>query len=113
VQAVSEARRTILLTAALGLGAALAGPAFGQEPRPMADAQALATKQQATAPITAAAAVGDMPRLNAALGQGLDAGLTAEQLRQLVDVLARRGWPEAAQRAREALQRTLADAAKR
>lgn len=39
--------------------------------------------------------------------------LTAGQLRQLVDGLAQRGWPEAAQRVREALDRQLADAVKR
>jgi hypothetical protein len=43
----------------------------------------------------------------------MNVGLTADQLRHLADVLAQRGWPEVAQRAREALDRQLADAPKR
>jgi alkylhydroperoxidase/carboxymuconolactone decarboxylase family protein YurZ len=89
-----QTRRTIVLTAALGLGAALAGPSMGQESGPMANAGTLSARQQAIAPITAAAAVGDMPRLNAALVQGLDAGLTISEVKEiLVQLYAYAGFP--------------------
>lgn len=60
----------------------------------MANAETLSAKQQAIAPITAAAAVGDMPRLNAALGQGLDAGLTISEVKEiLIQLYAYAGFP--------------------
>ena len=60
----------------------------------MANAKTLSAKQQAIAPITAAAAVGDMPRLNAALGQGLDAGLTISEVKEiLIQLYAYAGFP--------------------
>lgn len=60
----------------------------------MADDKTLSAKQQAIAPITAAAAVGDMPRLNAALGQGLDAGLTISEVKEiLIQLYAYAGFP--------------------
>lgn len=56
--------------------------------------QALSGKQQAIGPIAAATAVGDMPRLNAALGKGLDAGLTVGEAREiLVQLYAYAGFP--------------------
>ena len=60
----------------------------------MTNAKTLSAKQQAIAPITAAAAVGDMPRLNAALGQGLDAGLTISEVKEiLIQLYAYAGFP--------------------
>jgi alkylhydroperoxidase/carboxymuconolactone decarboxylase family protein YurZ len=54
----------------------------------------LSAKQQAIAPITAAAAVGDLPRLNTALAQGLDAGLTISETKEiLVQLYAYAGFP--------------------
>jgi alkylhydroperoxidase/carboxymuconolactone decarboxylase family protein YurZ len=56
--------------------------------------QAPSSKQQAIAPIAAAAAVGDMPQLNAALNQGLDAGLAVSDAREiLVQLYAYAGFP--------------------
>jgi 4-carboxymuconolactone decarboxylase len=57
-------------------------------------AQALSIKQQAIAPIAAATATGDLPRLNQALNQGLDAGLTLSETREiLVQMYAYTGFP--------------------
>lgn len=57
-------------------------------------AQALSQKQQAIAPIAAATAVGDMPRLTQALNQGLDAGLTLSETKEiLVQMYAYTGFP--------------------
>jgi 4-carboxymuconolactone decarboxylase len=67
--------------------------AFAQAPAPGAS-QALSTKQQAIAPIGAAMAQGDMARLNGALNQGLDAGLTVSDTREvLVQLYAYAGFP--------------------
>ncbi len=60
-----------------------------------------------------AALQGVESQLQAHMLISMNVGLTADQLRQVADVLAQRGWPDAAQRAREALDRQLADAAKR
>lgn len=87
-------RRSFVMATALGLAAALSSPAIGQEPATMTNAKELSAKQQAIAPITAAAAVGDLPRLNTALVQGLDAGLTISETKEiLVQLYAYAGFP--------------------
>jgi alkylhydroperoxidase/carboxymuconolactone decarboxylase family protein YurZ len=54
----------------------------------------LSARQQAILPIAATAAAGDMPRLNAALNQGLDAGLTINDAKEvLVQLYAYAGFP--------------------
>jgi 4-carboxymuconolactone decarboxylase len=54
----------------------------------------LSAKQQAIVPIAALGAAGDIPRLGSALGQGLDAGLTINDLREvLVQLYAYAGFP--------------------
>jgi alkylhydroperoxidase/carboxymuconolactone decarboxylase family protein YurZ len=66
---------------------------FAMAPAP-ASAQALSRTQQAIAPIAAATAVGDMAQLNAALTQGLDAGLTVSDAKEvLVQLYAYAGFP--------------------
>lgn len=56
--------------------------------------QTLSAKQQAIPLIAAAMAVSDMPRLNAALGNGLDAGLTIGEAKEiLVQLYAYVGFP--------------------
>ena len=55
-----------------------------QDQTTMTSEQALSKKQQAIAPIGAAMALGDMPRLNAALNQGLDAGLTISDAKEIL-----------------------------
>jgi len=55
---------------------------------------ALSAKQQAIGPIAAFAATGDMTRLHAALDQGLDAGLTVGDCKEiLVQLYAYAGFP--------------------
>jgi len=56
--------------------------------------QTLSPKQQAIPPMAAFMAIGDMPRLNAALNQGLDAGLTLSEVKEiLVQLYAYAGFP--------------------
>ena len=56
--------------------------------------QTLSSKQQAIAPIAAATAIGDMPRLNAALNEGLDAGLSVSEAKEiLIQLYAYAGFP--------------------
>ncbi len=56
--------------------------------------ETLAVRQQAIVPIAAFAAAGDMTKLNAALNQGLDAGLTVSDAREiLVQLYAYAGFP--------------------
>ncbi len=89
--------RRAWMAAASAMLATLSRPAMSvtsQEPMTMATAKTLSPRQQAIAPITAAAAVGDMPRLNAALAQGLDAGLTISETKELlVQLYAYAGFP--------------------
>ncbi|HQQ70862.1 MAG TPA: carboxymuconolactone decarboxylase family protein [Alicycliphilus sp.] len=54
----------------------------------------LNTRQQAIVPIAALAAAGDIAKLNAALDQGLDAGMTVSDAREiLVQLYAYAGFP--------------------
>jgi 4-carboxymuconolactone decarboxylase len=76
-----------LAVVVLACTAALASPAASTTPT-------LTAKQQAVAPIGAAMAVGDLPRLNAALNQGLDAGLSVSDAKEiLVQLYAYAGFP--------------------
>jgi 4-carboxymuconolactone decarboxylase len=92
-------RAALALVAALALAAVPGGRVVAADaPSPAAatisSAPALAQKQQAIAPIGAAMAVGDLTRLNAALNQGLDAGLTVSDAREiLVQLYAYAGFP--------------------
>jgi 4-carboxymuconolactone decarboxylase len=61
---------------------------------PDAGAEAMSARQQAIPPIAAFMSVGDMPKLNAALNQGLDAGLTVSEVKEvLVQLYAYVGFP--------------------
>ena len=81
------------------MAAAFAPVAVAQAPAardraPATAQQALSPRQQAIAPIAASMAVGDMPQLNAALNQGLDAGLTLSETKEiLVQMYAYTGFP--------------------
>jgi 4-carboxymuconolactone decarboxylase len=82
----------VLFLASVHPAAAQPGAARAQ-PAPDT-AQTLSLKQQAIAPIAAATALGDIPRLNQALNQGLDAGLTLSETREiLVQMYAYTGFP--------------------
>jgi 4-carboxymuconolactone decarboxylase len=60
----------------------------------MASRQSLSQQQQSIAPITVAAALGDMVQLNVALNQGLDAGLSVSDAKEiLVQLYAYAGFP--------------------
>jgi len=60
----------------------------------MSTSQTLTQQQQSIAPIAAAMAIGDMTRLDAALNEGLDAGLTVSDVKEiLVQLYAYAGFP--------------------
>jgi len=66
--------------------------------KPMTNVQAtsetLSTKQLAIIPLAAFGAVGDIPRFGAALNQGLGAGLTVNDIKEiLVQLYAYAGFP--------------------
>ena len=91
-------QRVLALAAAAILGAATWSPVGAQTPSSeqpsVGSGQALSRKQQLVAPIAAAAAVGDLPRLHAALEQGLDASLAISEAKEiLVQVYAYAGFP--------------------
>jgi len=89
----------LAFAAAMGLAAAISGTTADAvtsnvEPTTMNSFEALAQKQQSIAPIAAAMAIGDMPRLNAALNEGLDAGLSVSDAKEiLVQLYAYAGFP--------------------
>jgi alkylhydroperoxidase/carboxymuconolactone decarboxylase family protein YurZ len=87
----AKGRKAGVLAMALGLGMAAAlGHATQdtQKPQGMTSAQAasetLSDRQQAIVPIAAFAAAGDISRLGTALNQGLDAGLTVSDAREVL-----------------------------
>jgi 4-carboxymuconolactone decarboxylase len=94
-------RKFVAVAATLSLGAAtaLCTPAAPINPAPQAmttptSSDALSVKQQAIAPIAALAAAADMPRLRVTLDQGLNAGLTISEIREvLVQLYAYAGFP--------------------
>lgn len=95
-------RRRLLAVAAtvVVLGLAAMAPASaqnGQESATMTTqtaSESLSATQRAILPIAAFAAAGDMSKLNAALNQGLDAGLTVSDAREvLVQLYAYAGFP--------------------
>lgn len=60
----------------------------------MTNEQTLSTKQQAIAPIAAFAATGNMARLDESLNEGLEAGLSVSEVREmLVQLYAYAGFP--------------------
>jgi alkylhydroperoxidase/carboxymuconolactone decarboxylase family protein YurZ len=89
---------TALLAASLSVT-----PGRAAEPAPAADRekktmvvteQSLSARQRSIAPIAAFMAAGNMPGLNAALNQGLDAGLSISDAREiLVQLYAYAGFP--------------------
>ena len=90
---------SVLAVALLGLTAVLcqADPATSTSSdmtQTQTISETLSARQQAIVPIAAFAAAGDIPRLSAALHQGLDAGLTVSDTTEvLVQVYAYAGFP--------------------
>jgi 4-carboxymuconolactone decarboxylase len=94
--------RPAVLAVTLGLVAALSQATHAQEAKQMnqvsagapSAAESLTVRQQAIVPIGAFAAAGDMAKLNAALNQGLDAGMTISDTKEiLVQLYAYAGFP--------------------
>lgn len=83
----------------LAMATTASNVAQAQETRPMNPTQASASetlnaRQQAIVPVAAFAAAGDMAKLNAALNQGLDAGMTVSDAKEiLVQLYAYAGFP--------------------
>lgn len=89
-------RRTAgpILAAALAVAGAPIAAIANPGDNPMTTDASLTTKQLSIAPIAAAAAVGDLPKLDQALNAGLDAGLTISETREvLVQLYAYAGFP--------------------
>jgi 4-carboxymuconolactone decarboxylase len=87
------------LALAMLCGPAAAQTANAQAPHTMTNTQAisdtLSARQQAIPLIASFMAASDMPRLNAALNQGLDAGLTISEVKEvLVQLYAYAGFPK-------------------
>lgn len=73
---------------------AAGGPTPSTKPEAVAVSQTLSAKQQAIPLIAAAMATSNMPGLNTALNQGLDAGLTVSEAKEvLVQLYAYNGFP--------------------
>lgn len=82
------------MVAATAFRPAVAQPVPGRAQAAVSATHTLSAKQQAIAPIAAATALGDLPRLNQALNQGLDAGLTLSESKEiLVQMYAYTGFP--------------------
>ncbi len=92
-------RRRAVLAAGIGLASTLHSPGVLAQPShenrtTMTANTPLSRKQQTIAPIAAAMAVGDMPQLNTALNEGLDAGLSVSDAKELlVQLYAYAGFP--------------------
>lgn len=92
---IAAAMLVMLMGAGVSLSHATGAAAMSnQEHTSMTTEQTLSAKQQAIPLITAFTATGDLPRLDTALNQGLDAGLTiAEEKEILVQLYAYAGFP--------------------
>ena len=84
----------LLATIALDLAPGFASAAAAAENTTASSGQALSAKQQSIVPIAAEMAVGNLPRLNAALNRGLDAGLSVNESKEiLIQLYAYTGFP--------------------
>lgn len=76
---------------------------------PSSRTQTLSLRQQAIVPVAAFAASGDLARLNTALEQGLDAGLSVNETKEvLVQVYAYAGFPRSLNALAELMKVTIA-----
>jgi 4-carboxymuconolactone decarboxylase len=84
----------VLAVTVLATGAVVTAQPANQASSAATVQQTLSRGQQSIAPIAAAMAVGDMPKLNAALNQGLDAGLAVSEAKEiLIQLYAYTGFP--------------------
>lgn len=95
----TKQRHTFIGTAILALGLTLAVmPTHAEQnaTQPQASSETLSAKQQTIPLIATFMATSDMPKLNAALNQGLDAGLSVNEAKEiLVQLYAYVGFPKA------------------
>ena len=96
---VNKRRPVAVLGLVIGL-MTTAGTAIAQQPTPPTMSsthtvsETLSSRQQAIIPIAAFGAAGDLPRLAHAINQGLDAGLTVNETKEvLVQLYAYAGFP--------------------
>ena len=108
----TKQRHTFIGTAILALGLTLAvmpGHAEQNATQPQASSETLSAKQQPIPLIATFMATSDMPKLNAALNQGLDAGLSVNEAKEiLVQLYAYVGFPKALNALAELLKVTEA-----
>jgi 4-carboxymuconolactone decarboxylase len=85
----------VMMSASVSLGQAPSPAAVStQEHQTMSAEQTLSPKQRAIPPIAASMAIGNLAKLNTALNQGLDAGLTIGEVKEmLVQLYAYAGFP--------------------
>jgi 4-carboxymuconolactone decarboxylase len=85
----------VMMSASVSLGQATSPAAVStQEHQTMSAEQTLSPKQRAIPPIAASMAIGNLAKLNTALNQGLDAGLTIGEVKEmLVQLYAYAGFP--------------------
>ena len=94
-----SALAAVAVALSLGLAAVSANAQNTKEPQAVTSSKirsdSLSAKQQSIPLIAAAMAASDMPKLNAALNEGLDAGLTISEAREvLVQLYAYAGFPK-------------------
>src|SRR5574338_35525 len=94
-----SALAAVAVALSLGLAAVSANAQSTKESQAVTSSQihsdSLSAKQQSIPLIAAAMATSDMPKLNAALNEGLDAGLTISEAREvLVQLYAYAGFPK-------------------
>lgn len=102
IKAQKDKLNTAALTLVFGVAAIGVEVAQAKESQPMnpntasasSVSETLTARQQAIVPIAAFAAAGDMAKLNSSLHQGLDAGMTVSDTREiLVQLYAYAGFP--------------------
>ncbi len=86
--------KTAILAVLVMVTALISGPAFGSEGMNTDNSHALPLKQQRIIPIAAFTADGDIDRLKPALNQGLDDGLSINEIKEvMVHLYAYTGFP--------------------
>jgi alkylhydroperoxidase/carboxymuconolactone decarboxylase family protein YurZ len=94
VERLKQVAVATIAATVLSTNFAFSQAAVNQEQTTMTSQQALSQKQQAIPPISVAVAIGDMEQLRAALNQGLDAGLSVSDAKEiLVQMYAYIGFP--------------------
>jgi 4-carboxymuconolactone decarboxylase len=94
VERLKQVAVAAIAATVLSTNFAFSQTAVNQKQTTMTSQQALSQKQQAIPPIAVGVAIGDMEQLRAALNQGLDAGLSVSDAKEiLVQLYAYTGFP--------------------